>query len=74
MTTPPRPTAQVTELFDPEIHKPPTGVQLLLVNPGGVLITGHWFSGCLAWGLYPKIPASVKARLGLRVFGDAEQG
>lgn len=65
-----RPTAEATVLFDPELHKPPTGVQLLLINPGGVLITGHWFKGCLAWGYYPKIPATVKARIGLNIFND----
>lgn len=68
-----RPTAQVTELFDPLIHKPPTGVQLQLINPGGVLITGHWFDGCLAWGYYPKIPATVKARIGLNIFNDSNE-
>lgn len=50
-------------LFDPEVHKPPVGVNLLLINEGGVLIIGPWYKGALAWGYKPIIPASVKARL-----------
>lgn len=56
------PTAQVTELYDPEIHPPPRNKHLLLINPGGVLIIGFWFDGCLAWGFKPRIPQSVKDR------------
>ena len=59
-------TARVTELFDPELVPPPYGQDLLLINPGGVLITGKWFEGCLAWGFRPKIPATVKARIAAR--------
>lgn len=55
-------TARVTELFDPELVPPPYGQDLLLINPGGVLITGTWFEGCLAWGFFPKVPETVKRR------------
>ncbi len=67
-----RPTARVTELYDPELFPPPQSMPLILINPGGVLITGFWFKGCLAWGYYPKIPATVKARLGLNIFNETE--
>jgi len=57
------PTNQEWELFDPLEHPPPRGVSLLLINDGGVLIIGQWYEGAKAWGLKPKIPATVKARL-----------
>lgn len=63
MSDPKHPTRSESVLFDPEIHKPPRGVSLLLINEGGVLITGQWYAGALAWGYKPKIPATVKARL-----------
>lgn len=56
-------TAQVTELFDPQVYPPPKGVELLLINPSGVLIMGRWSDSCLAWGPKPKIPDTVKARM-----------
>jgi hypothetical protein len=55
-------TAEVTELFDPEIHPPPRGVMLLVTTPGGCTIKAKWFAGCIAWGYIPKLPESVKAR------------
>lgn len=57
------PTSEVTELYDPDIHPPPTGQILQVVTPGGVLIKGFWFDGCLCWGYMPKIPATVKAKM-----------
>lgn len=57
------PTNREWSLFDPDVHPPPSGVNLLLINEGGVLIQGHWYSGALAWGFKPIIPATVKARL-----------
>ncbi len=64
MTTPSDkpPTAQVTELFDPEIHPPPAGETLLVINPGGVLTKSTWYDGAMAWGYLPRIPQSVKLR------------
>lgn len=62
--TPKHPTARVVELFDPLEYPPPrNGEHLLLINPGGVLITGPWHDGCLTWGFKPMIPASVKVRM-----------
>ena len=57
------PTARLVELFDPEIHPPPKGASLLLINNGGVLVIGQWYEGAMAWGYKPTIPATVKARL-----------
>lgn len=55
-------TTPVTELFDPEIHPPPKGTMLLVVNQGGVLIKSTWFKDAMAWGYLPQIPQSVKNR------------
>lgn len=64
MSDPLHPAVEVTELFDPDVKAPPrNGQHLLLINAGGVLITGPWFDGCLAWGYKPRIPTSVKAKL-----------
>ncbi len=63
MSSPKNPTAQVTELFDPLLHSPPLGVNLMLINEGGCLIIGPWYPGAMAWGFKPKIPRSVKTRL-----------
>lgn len=57
------PTAALTELYDPLVHKAPKGAPLLVVNPGGVLLCSPWFEGCLAWGYRPKMPQSVKDRM-----------
>ena len=63
MSDPHHPTNPLWELFDPAIHAPPRGVDLLLINNGGVLITGQWYEGALAWGYKPSIPQSVKERI-----------
>lgn len=55
-------TVPVTELLDPEIHPPPRGEPLLVINPGGVLHRSQWYDGAMAWGHLPKIPMSVKNR------------
>lgn len=62
MSDPLHPTRPTTTLFDPLEHPPPKGVELLLINEGGVLIKGQWYEGALAWGYKPRIPDSVKAR------------
>jgi hypothetical protein len=56
------PVMKEVEMFDPFIAPPPRGVNLLLINPGGVLIKGPWTDDCLAWMPHPSIPASVKKR------------
>lgn len=62
MSDPLHPTNQGWELFDPLIKPPPAGVNLLLINDGGVLIVGPWYRGAQAWGYKPSIPQSVKDR------------
>lgn len=56
------PTNPTWELFDPLVHEPPRGVNLLLINEGGVLIVGPWYAGAQAWGFKPRVPQSVKDR------------
>ena len=63
MSDPAHPVNGEWFLYDPLLLTPPRGVSLLLINEGGVLITGQWYEGALAWGMKPKIPATVKARL-----------
>lgn len=60
MSDPKHPTQPQTTLFDPDVDPPPRGVNLLLVNEGGVLIVGPWYPGAQAWGYKPRIPQSVK--------------
>lgn len=48
---------------DPEVDPPPKGVNMLLLNPGGVLIVGPWSDDCIAWCPKPKIPKSLKDKL-----------
>ena len=48
---------------DPELDPPPRGVNMLLLNEGGVLIVGQWSEGCLAWCPKPKVPKSLKDKL-----------
>lgn len=62
MSDPLHPTSQEWTLFDPEIDIPPQNVNLLLVTEGGVLVTGPWYDGCVAWGYKPKLPESVKTK------------
>lgn len=49
---------------DPEIDKPPKSASLLLLNAGGVLIVGTWSDDCLGWCPKPKIPDSIKKKIG----------
>lgn len=62
MSDPKHPTNQSWELFDPMINPPPKGKSLLLINEGGVLIIGQWYTGAMAWGYKPTIPDTVKQR------------
>lgn len=55
-------TAPVAELLDPLTHKPPRGVQLLVVTRGGVLIKAPWSPDMIAWSPLPRLPESVKRR------------
>lgn len=71
MSDPKHPTNPAWELFDPLVNKPPKGVDLLLINNGGVLVIGKWYIGALAWGRKPGIPQSVKDRLNKKHAGAA---
>lgn len=72
MSDPKHPTNSEWEMFDPAVNPPPqNGQTLLLINEGGVLITGPWNPRCFAWAYKPKIPASVKARMSERWCGHA---
>jgi len=51
---------------DPEIYPPPKGVNMLLLNSGGVLIVGTWSDDCLAWCPKPKIPKSLKEKIRIK--------
>jgi len=56
-------TTDVLYLRDPDIHPPPKGTSLLLLNAGGVLTIGNWSADCIAWCPKPKIPQSVKEKM-----------
>lgn len=49
---------------DPDIEPPPRSQSMLLLNPGGVCIIGPWSDGCVGWCPKPKIPESIKKKLG----------
>jgi len=53
------------ELFfrDPDIDPPPKGVNMLLLNPGGVLVVGSWSDDCWGWCPKPKVPPSIKHKM-----------
>lgn len=60
---PKHPTNKDWVMFDPVEHPPPVGQTLLILNEGGVLITGLWYQGALAWCYKPVVPVSVKSRI-----------
>lgn len=47
---------------DPEIHPPPRGASMLLLNPGGVCVIGVWSDECIGWCPKPKVPKELKAK------------
>ena len=47
----------------PEEDTPPTGVKMLLLNPGGVCIVGTWADWAVAWAPLPKVPEHIKQLL-----------
>lgn len=73
MSDPLHPTNEEWEMFDPEVCKPPLGVNLILLNEGGTLIVGPWYQGAQAWAYKPKVPASVKARIRARLQKQLQQ-
>ena len=46
------------EMLDPVEHRPPTGVQLLLITIGGTLVQGHWTDDgrYTHWCPLPRVP------------------
>lgn len=70
MRDPLRPTAPVVELIDTAIEMPLPGAKVYALGAGGVLAPVVWTSKSpeffVAWMPYPKVPASVKARLSRR--------
>jgi len=59
----PRSTRDVCELQDPQLNPPPRNEDLIVVTNGGRLTTGPWRDEYIAWGYFPKLPATVKERL-----------
>lgn len=60
---------------DPDVDTPPKNANMLLLNPGGVLIVGQWSDDCLAWCPKPKIPKELKTKLGEKyAFNSREKG
>lgn len=51
------------EMLDPAQHRPPTGVQLLLITIGGTLVQGHWSDDgrFTHWCLLPRVPRKDQA-------------
>lgn len=48
---------------DPKQEEPPRATKVLLLNPSGVAVIGHWAHWAIAWAPLPKIPAELKVRL-----------
>lgn len=48
---------------NPETDPAPRASKVLLLNPGGVAVIGHWAHWAIAWAPLPKIPADLKERL-----------
>jgi hypothetical protein len=52
------------EWRDPQAEPPPLATKLLLMNPAGVAVFGHWDSRwCIAWAPLPRKPEWLKDRL-----------
>lgn len=50
-------------MIDPLVEPPPTGVDLLVLSPGGITGKSKWYEGAMAWFPLPVVPQSVKDRL-----------
>lgn len=62
MSDPKYPTNKAWEMFDPEVDIPPSGVSLLVLSEGGILLKQPWYHGARAWAYLPVVPKSVKER------------
>lgn len=60
------PTAESSVLYDADKVKPPKAAKkLLLLTRYGILTIGRFdCDSHIAWGYLPKIPASVKSKMG----------
>lgn len=38
-------------------------IKMLLLNPGGVCVIGHWADWAVAWAPLPKLPDHIKDKL-----------
>lgn len=53
-----------TEWRDPVVDTPPLGTKLLLMNPSGIAVFGHYdHRWCIAWAPLPKKPSWLKEKL-----------
>jgi len=66
MLDPTQLTTDKIYFFDPDEHNPPRNVNMLLLNPGGVLVIGQWSDDCLAWCPKPKILKSLKEKIRIK--------
>ena len=72
MSDPRHPVDKSWVMKDPLIERPPLGVDLILILPGGVMGTGPWRQGCHAWHFKPSIPREVKDRMVAAAIGKTE--
>lgn len=63
MSDPTQLTTDQLYFRDPDEEPPPRGVNMLLLNQGGVLIIGQWSADCVGWCPKPRIPKALKEKL-----------
>lgn len=66
MSDPTQLTTDQLYFRDPDIDPPPKGVNMLLLNPGSVLVVGPWSNDCLGWCPKPRIPKALKEKIATR--------
>lgn len=69
MSDPTQLTTDQLYFRDPDEEPPPRGVNMLLLNEGGVLIIGQWADNCVGWCPKPRIPIALKEKLLRRAHG-----
>ncbi len=52
-----------THWMTPKDKTPPLGSKMLLLNPGGVCVIGHWSNWAVAWAPLPKVQGEIKELL-----------
>lgn len=63
MSDPTQLTTDQLYFRDPDEDPPPRGVNMLLLNPGGVLVIGQWSDDCWGWCPKPRIPKPLKDKM-----------